>query len=138
MGRGAIAASVMRMAHSVLQADCDDKGTAIFAIDIQLYECKIMPQKDSTFVAKTQNAMRVYDYLCQTQHTYQGKQVFMLHIFCSGLKKSFLRYQYLLCLRDQFPSETHYHLVLDASIYFQVSHTVIYEDIRKMEFELVL
>ena len=53
-----------------------------------------------------------------------------------GLKNSFLRYRYLLRLIEQFPSETHYHLVLDPSIHFEVSHTVIYEDIRKMEFEL--
>jgi hypothetical protein len=80
--------------------------------------------------------MRVYDYLCQVEHTALGNQVFTLHIFCSGLKNSFLRYQYLLRLIDQFPSETHYHLVLDTSIHFEVSHTVIYEDIRKMELEL--
>ena len=49
------------------------------------------------------------------------------------VKNSFLRYRYLLRLIEQFPSETHYHLVLDTSIHFEVSHTVIYENIRKME-----
>ena len=80
--------------------------------------------------------MRIYDFLCQVEGTVYCNHLFKFHIFCDGLKASFDRYSYFLHLQAAFPNETHFHLVQDTSIHFDVSEQTIYTDICKMEFEI--
>ena len=53
-----------------------------------------------------------------------------------SVKISFERYCYLLTLEKNHPEETHFHLVQDTSIHFDVSEQTIYNDITKMKFEV--
>ena len=76
--------------------------------------------------------MRVYDMLCQLQSTGRLEEIFVHHIFCVGLKISFERYCYLIDLQRTYPDETHFHLVQDTSIHFDVSEQTIYKDIGKI------
>ena len=76
--------------------------------------------------------MRVYDMLCQLQSTGRLEEIFVHHIFCVGLKISFERYCYLIELQRSYPDETHFHLVQDTSIHFDVSEQTIYKDIGKI------
>ena len=76
--------------------------------------------------------MRVYDMLCQLQSTGRLEEIFVHHIFCVGLKISFERYCYLIDLQCTYPDETHFHLVQDTSIQFDVSEQTIYKDIGKI------
>ena len=80
--------------------------------------------------------MIVYDYLCQIEGSKQLEEYFKLHIFCDGLKTSFRRYRYFLELLQKYPEESSFNLLLDTSIYFNVSEQTIYKDIAKMEFVL--
>lgn len=66
----------------------------------------------------------------------QFEDFFSLHIMSSGMKISFERYCYLLTLEKNHPEETHFHLVQDTSIHFDVSEQTIYNDITKMKFEV--
>ena len=81
--------------------------------------------------------MRMYDFLSQVQGTDYFNHLFQFHILCDGVKTSCERYSYLVHLQEIFPHETHFHLVQDTSIHFQVSEQTIYTDIGKMEFDLV-
>ena len=76
--------------------------------------------------------MRVYDMLYQLQSTGRLEEIFVHHIFCVGLKISFERYCYLIDLQRTYPDETHFHLVQDTSIHFDVSEQTIYKDIGKI------
>ena len=82
--------------------------------------------------------MRVYDMLCQLQSTGRLEEIFVHHIFCVGLKISFERYCYLIELQRTYPDETHFHLVQDTSIHFDVSEQTIYKDIGKMEMTIMM
>ena len=72
--------------------------------------------------------MRVYDMLCQLQSTGRLEEIFVHHIFCVGLKISFERYCYLIDLQRTYPDETHFHLVQDTSIHFDVSEQTIFAE----------
>ena len=80
--------------------------------------------------------MSVYELLCLSKESDQFEDFFSLHIMSSGMKISFERYCYLLALEKKHPSETHFHLVQDTSIHFDVSEQTIYNDIIKMKFEV--
>ena len=80
--------------------------------------------------------MSVYELLCLSKESDQFEDFFSLHIMSNGMKISFERYCYLLALEKKHPSETHFHLVQDTSIHFDVSEQTIYNDITKMKFEV--
>ena len=80
--------------------------------------------------------MSVYELLCRSKNSDQFEDWFNLHIMSRGVKISFERYRYLLALEKNHPEETHFHLVQDTSIHFDVSEQTIYKDISKMEFEV--
>jgi hypothetical protein len=80
--------------------------------------------------------MSVYELLCRSKDSDRFEDWFNLHIMSRGVKISFERYRYLLALEKKHPSETHFHLVQDTSIHFDVSEQTIYKDISKMEFEV--
>ena len=80
--------------------------------------------------------MSVYELLCLSKESDQFEDFFSLHIMSNGMKISFERYCYLLTLEKNHPEETHFHLVQDTSIHFDVSEQTIYNDITKMKFEV--
>ena len=82
------------------------------------------------------STMSVYELLCLSKESDQFEDFFSLHIMSNGMKISFERYCYLLALEKKHPSETHFHLVQDTSIHFDVSEQTIYNDITKMKFEV--
>ena len=77
--------------------------------------------------------MNVYGILVAFEAQNVLEELFRLKVLNGHLRERYRRYRYFRNLEAHIKETSHYHLILDTAIYFDVSEQTIYKDVRIME-----